>query len=156
VSCCPTRPCNTPSNRAALRRRCCSFRRTVTSISPLITPYLKLYLQMLEFDAVGGDPYLFSPAGDDQRAMTSSQWSQFAKGIVKRWTGIAAPPKTMRCAAASSPAAGGTIARRARLPACQSLVHNLHEGPHRVPQDSRRSSSRDEAQGRDAKQRSLR
>ena len=71
-------------------------RRIITSISPLITPYLKLYLQMLEFDTVAGDPYLFSPARDVTRAMTSSQWSAYAKGIVKRWTGIAAPPKTMR------------------------------------------------------------
>ena len=51
---------------------------------------------MLEFDTVEGDPYLFSPAGDVSRAMTSSQWSAYAKGIVKRWTGVAAPPKTMR------------------------------------------------------------
>ena len=75
---------------------------------------------MLEFDTVTGDPYLFSPisSGDVMRAMTSSQWSQYAKGIVKKYTvrlvgwyramhasdtrcailaqGIAAPPKTMR------------------------------------------------------------
>ena len=128
-------------------------RRTVTSISPLITPYLRLYLKMLEFDTVAGDPYLFSPASDVTRAMTSSQWSAYAKGIVKRWTGIAAPPKTMRRVAAPSTCCRWDLrSRLARLlPACQSLLHHLHEGPHRVPQDTRRSRSRDEAQGRDAR-----
>ena len=60
-------------------------------------PYLKIYLSMLEFEtAYDAHPHLFSPASDVSRAMTSSQWSAYAKGIVKRYTGIAAPPKTMR------------------------------------------------------------
>ena len=63
----------------------------------MITPYLRKLLDMLEFDTAGEPhPYLFSPESDVSRPMTSSQWSQFAKGVVKRWTGIAAPPKTMR------------------------------------------------------------
>ena len=41
-------------------------------------------------------PYLFGPANDLSRAMTTSQWSQHAKRVVKLWTGVAAPPKTMR------------------------------------------------------------
>ena len=130
--------------------RCC---RTVTSISPLITPYLKLYLQMLEFDTVAGDPYLFSPASDVTRAMTSSQWSAYAKGIVKRWTGIAAPPKTMRASFITY-----MKVRRSHWPPLARPVPHPHRegvvvlaGPHRVPQDTRRSRSRDEAQGRDAR-----
>lgn len=70
---------------------------TVTSISPLIVPYLKQYLAMLEFEtAYEAHPHLFSPASDNSRAMTSSQWSAYAKAIVKKYTGVAAPPKTMR------------------------------------------------------------
>ena len=70
---------------------------TITSISSLIVPYLKTYLQMLEYEtSTEPHPYLFGPSNDLSRAMTTSQWSQHAKGIVKRWTGVAAPPKTMR------------------------------------------------------------
>ena len=47
---------------------------TVTSISPLIVPYLKQYLSMLEFEtAYDEHPHLFSPARDVSRAMTSSR-----------------------------------------------------------------------------------
>ena len=28
--------------------------------------------------------------------MSISAWSQHAKSVIKRWTGVAAPPKTMR------------------------------------------------------------
>ena len=73
------------------------FGPTVTSISPLIVPYLKQYLAMLEFEtAYEAHPHLFSPASDNSRAMTSSQWSAYAKAIVKKYTAVAAPPKTMR------------------------------------------------------------
>ena len=52
---------------------------------------------MLQFEtACEAHPYLFSPESDVPRPMTSSQWSQHAKSVVKRWTGIAAAPKTMR------------------------------------------------------------
>ena len=78
-------------------RSALALQPTVTSISPLIVPYLKQYLAMLEFEtAYDEHPHLFSPARDVSRAMTSSQWSAYAKGIVKRYTGVAAPPKTMR------------------------------------------------------------
>ena len=70
---------------------------TITSISPMIVPHLRQLLTMLEFETAGEPhPYLFSPESDVSRPMTSSQWSQHAKSVVKRWTGIAAPPKTMR------------------------------------------------------------
>lgn len=71
---------------------------TVTSVSQVfIVPYLKDYLRMLEVDTLPGDaPYIFGPVSDSSRAMTSSAWSAHAKAIIKRWTGVAAPPKTMR------------------------------------------------------------
>ena len=79
------------------------FGPTVTTISPLIVPYLKQYLAMLEFETAYDDhPHLFSPARDVSRAMTSSQWSAYAKAVVKKYTSVAAPPKTMRCGAAPS------------------------------------------------------
>ena len=76
------------ARRVPLCRSSKFYGPTVTSISQLIVPYLKQYLAMLEFDTVAGDPYLFSPisSGDVMRAMTSSQWSQYAKGIVKKYT----------------------------------------------------------------------
>ena len=78
-------------------RSALALQPTVTSISPLIVPYLKQYLAMLEFEtAYDEHPHLYSPARDNSRAMTSSQWSAYAKGIVKKYTSVAAPPKTMR------------------------------------------------------------
>mmetsp|Transcript_57713 Transcript_57713/g.114599 ORF Transcript_57713/g.114599 Transcript_57713/m.114599 type:complete len:106 (-) Transcript_57713:1727-2044(-) len=105
---------------------------------------------MLEFDTVAGDPYLFSPisSGDVMRAMTSSQWSQYAKGIVKKYTvRLVGWYRAMRDSRAGH---RGTSQDHARF------IHYVHEGPHRLPQDLGRRCARHEAQGRDAKQRSLR
>jgi hypothetical protein len=59
----------------------------------MIVSYLRTYLSALEFDtATTPHPYLFAPAGDVSRCMSISAWSQHAKGVIKRWTGVAAPP----------------------------------------------------------------
>ena len=61
-------------------------------------PYLKQYLTMLEFDTIldeSGCPYLFAPASDASRPMSSSQWcAQSSKGsgdLVRSATPISAP-----------------------------------------------------------------
>ena len=78
------------------------FGPTVTTISPLIVPYLKQYLAMLEFETAYDDhPHLFSPARDVSRAMTSSQWSAYAKAVVKKYTSVALVPLLLRHAAVS-------------------------------------------------------
>ena len=70
---------------------------TVTSVSPMVVPYLKELLSIYEFETgATPHPYLFAQASDVTRCMASSAWSQYAKAIFKKWTGVACPPKTLR------------------------------------------------------------
>ena len=61
----------------------------------MLTEPLRLWLTELEYEATGEEPgpYLFHPSNDTTRCVTSSQWSQQVKAVLKKYTGKAAPPK---------------------------------------------------------------
>ena len=68
-----------------------------TTMSPLLTEALNLYLTNLQFDAIEDDsPYLFHPQGDTRRCVGSSQWSAMVKASFLKHSGIACPPKLLR------------------------------------------------------------
>jgi len=58
----------------------------------MVAPALDEYVQLIAFD-FDQQPYLFTK--DPTRCLTSSQWSAYCKGIFKRWSGIACPPKML-------------------------------------------------------------
>ena len=66
---------------------------SVTSVSALIAPALDAYVSLIAFE-MDEQPYVFSR--DPTRCQTSSQWSQYCKGIFKKWSGVACPPKMLR------------------------------------------------------------
>ena len=68
---------------------------SVTSVSSLIAPALDAYVELVAFE-FENKPYVFSTR-DVTRCMTSSQWSSHCKGIFKKWSGVACPPKMLVC-----------------------------------------------------------
>ena len=67
---------------------------SVTSVSALIAPALDAYIDLIAFD-FDDQPYVFCTARDANRCQTSSQWSAYCKGIFKKWSGVACPPKML-------------------------------------------------------------
>ena len=66
---------------------------SVTSISSLIAPALDEYVQLVAFE-FEDKPYVFCTR-DATRCQTSSAWSAYCKGIFKKWSGVACPPKML-------------------------------------------------------------
>ena len=66
---------------------------SVTSISSMIAPMLDKYIELIAFE-FEQQPYVFSMK-DPLRCQTSSQWSAYCKGIFKKWSGVACPPKML-------------------------------------------------------------
>ena len=66
---------------------------SVTSISSLIAPALDEYVQLVAFE-FEDKPYVFCTR-DATRCQTSSAWSAYCKGIFKKWSGVACPPKIL-------------------------------------------------------------
>ena len=68
-----------------------------TTMSPLLTEPLNLYLTFLEYDAIEDDsPYLFHPKGDTRRVVGSTQCTGMVKAAFLKHSVIACPPKLLR------------------------------------------------------------
>ena len=65
---------------------------SVTSVSEMIAPALDSYVDLISFD-FDDKPYVFCEKRDANRCLTSSAWSAYCKGIFKKWSGVACPPK---------------------------------------------------------------
>ena len=65
---------------------------SVTSVSAMIAPALDAYVDLISFD-FDDKPYVFCEKRDANRCLTSSAWSAYCKGIFKKWSGVACPPK---------------------------------------------------------------
>lgn len=78
--------------------RCHSYGPTITTLSPLLSEVLNLYLdQVMVFDAVEDDtPYLFHPQNTTNRCIGSSQWTQLVKAAFQKHAGKPVPPKSLR------------------------------------------------------------
>ena len=69
----------------------------MTTLSPLLTEVLNLYLGNLTFDAVEDDsPYLFHPQRDTCHCIGSSQWSQMVSSTFLKHSGKKVAPKSLR------------------------------------------------------------
>lgn len=72
---------------------------TVTTVSPMVAPWLQLWVDSLKFEYHPKDePYLFAVGGDVTRCQTSSQWCETIKGAFRRWSPdkTPVPPKLLR------------------------------------------------------------
>ena len=100
----------------------------MTSISSLIAPALDEYVQLVAFE-FKDKPYVFCTR-DATRCQTSSAWSSYCKGIFKKWSGMACPPKMLVSSPASHPCARAAchvgLAHSHRIHiAFPSLTHGL-------------------------------
>ena len=66
----------------------CSYGPSITTLSPLLSNVIKLYLQQLEFDAIEDPtPYLFHPQSMTTRCVGSSQWTAMVKAAFLKHSG---------------------------------------------------------------------
>jgi hypothetical protein len=70
---------------------------SVSTVSPMLTEVLNLYLADMEFDVVDDEnPYLFHPLKDTTRCVVSSQWTAMVKAAFLKHSGKAVAPKSLR------------------------------------------------------------
>ena len=75
-------------------------RKIVTTVSELIQPWLKLYVDQLKLEFhETGEFYLFHVGNNLARNMSSSQWCSVIKGIFEKWSPnrTNCPPKVCLC-----------------------------------------------------------
>ena len=88
----PVEPTHSARRRPNLPPSRISQGPSVTSVSALIAPALDAYVELIKFD-FDDKPYVFCEKRDPNRCLTSSAWSAYCKGIFKKWSGVACPPK---------------------------------------------------------------
>ena len=123
---------------------------SVTTVSSLIQPWLKIYVDMLKFD-FNETPYLFHVGSDTSRNMSSSQWCSVVKSIFARWSPrqTACAPKTLRSVRAALGSNPSHSRRQGDPPAelisqsmCDSPSSHSFEAPTRRPKRWRAAQSK--------------
>jgi hypothetical protein len=74
-----------------------SYGPSITTLSPMLSEVLHLYLAQLLFEAVEDEsPYLFHTKGNTTRCVASSSWTEMVKSTFLRHSGKAVTPKSLR------------------------------------------------------------